>query len=97
MIEIFNQLQQLLLKSVLLAQAYGEGVYGGELYSGEGSASGGFNLPLPNTGQGLLFWGGVILLLTAIAIVAWRWAKKREQTKSASANAPANPANPLGL
>lgn len=95
MIEILNQLQQLLLTSVLLAQAYGEGVYGGTLYSGEGSASGGFNLPLPNTGQGLLFWGGLLLLALAIGVLAWRWAKKRKQAKAATASKPADQTDQL--
>lgn len=94
MSELIQHIQQLLLHTVLLAQAYGEGVYGGQLYSGEGGASGGFNLPLPNTGQGLLFWGGAILLAVAIGIFVWRWAKRRKQAKNV-ADTSANPADQL--
>jgi|GEM_PF-3927689 len=82
MFEIIGQLQQLLLHTVLLAQAYGEGKYGQLAYgSSESISVGPFNLPLPNTGQGMLFWGGALLLALATAFFAWRFHRKRKAAK----------------
>lgn len=81
--ELLNQLKQLLLQAVLMAQAYGEGPYGGLTYGGDQSFDlGPFNLPLPNTGPGMLFWGGALLLALAVVVFAWRYFKKRKQTKA---------------
>ncbi|TAK89148.1 hypothetical protein EPO04_03550 [Patescibacteria group bacterium] len=87
--EVFSQLMQFLSHLVLRAQAYGEGTYGGLRY-GSTDSTGGFNLPLPNTGPGLLFWGGAILLAVAVGIFAWRFFAKRRKRSTDQAAAPSD-------